>query len=94
MSMDLKELTQPFSDNWTRAAWSRLRYLARIATEEELAEFFRDLLVKVAEGKHTGQWEELVQFLEEWEDRLVPRYASTLTLPQPEQIPWTRQDEV
>ena len=51
--------------------------------------FFADLLVKAAEGKHTGWWDDLVQFLEGWEDTTLARTAAAATLPELGADPWT-----
>ena len=89
MSVDLSDLTKAFTENWTRVAFSRLRYLSRNASEEELAEFFSDLLVKAAECRHRGDWEEMERFLEGWEDWLVARSAARMEFLEAGETPWT-----
>lgn len=90
MPVDLKELVAEIAEGGrARIALSRLTFLRNVATEEELAEFFADLLVKAAEAKHADQLDPLVEFLEEWEDRTLARVAANGTFPELETIPWT-----
>jgi D-proline reductase (dithiol) PrdB len=90
MPRDLVELVGELAESGrARTPLSRLTFLRQVVTEEELAEFFTDLLVKAAEGKHADQWGDLVQFLEEWEDRTLARVAAAGTFPDVGVIPWT-----
>ncbi len=74
MPVDLKALVAQIAESGrARTPLSRLSFLRQIATEEELAELFTDLLVKTAEGKHADQWADLVQFIEDWEDQTLAR---------------------
>lgn len=87
---DLKQLVAEIAEGGrARTPLSRLTFMRNVATEEELAEFFGDLLVKAAEAKHTDQLDPLVQFLEDWEDRILARVAAGGTFPELETIPWT-----
>jgi D-proline reductase (dithiol) PrdB len=90
MPVDLKAVLAEIAEGGRgRTPLSRLTFLRNVATEEELAEFLGDLLVKAAEGKHADQWDGLVQFLEDWEDRTLARVASTGTFPEIAATPWT-----
>ncbi|MBI2918160.1 MAG: hypothetical protein HYY01_09210 [Chloroflexi bacterium] len=90
MPTDLNDLLNQISeDRSLMTPLSRLRFLRRVATEEELAGFFRGLLVKAMEAKHQDRWEDLVQFLEAWEDRTLSRLAATSPFPDTREVPWT-----
>src|SRR5205814_2852558 len=94
MPIDLKELVAEIAESGrARTPLSRLTFLRQVATEEELAEFFTDLLVKTAEAKHTDQWDDLVQFIEDWEDRTLARVAAAATFPEVGVTPWTPIDK-
>jgi D-proline reductase (dithiol) PrdB len=88
--VDLKALvTEIMESGRARTPLSRLTFLRNAASEEELAERLGELLIKATEGKHSGQWDELVQFLEEWEDQTLARVAADGTFPEVTSIPWT-----
>jgi D-proline reductase (dithiol) PrdB len=90
MPVDLKELvTEIVESGRARTPLSRLTFLRNVASEEELAELLGELLVKTAEGKHRGEWDELIRFLEEWEDRTLARVAADGAFPEVAGIPWT-----
>src|SRR5581483_4748206 len=63
--------------------------LRNVASEEELAELLGDLLVKAAEAKHSDRLDELLAFLEEWEDRTLARVAAEGAFPDTSIVPWT-----
>ena len=89
MPMDLKALVAEVMEaGRARTPLSRLTFLRNVTTEEELAEFFADLFVKAAEGKHADQWEALIQLIEEWEDRTLARVAAAGTFPELGATPW------
>ena len=82
--MDLKDLldlprTPPFS---------RIRYISRFASEEELAEFLNQLLVQAVEAREAGSVQEMGDFLEQWENFATARYAENLKVPDSDGIPW------
>ncbi len=90
MPVDLKDLLIRASKvEGARTPLLRLNFLQRVASEEELTEFFADLLVKAAQGKHSDQWNALGQLLEEWEDRTFSRLAANSTFPEVGKTPWT-----
>jgi D-proline reductase (dithiol) PrdB len=87
---DLKELMAELAESGrARTPLSRLNFLRQVASEEELAQLFEDLLVKAAEGKHANDWSDLAAFLEEWEDRTLSRLAAAATFPDADDTPWT-----
>jgi D-proline reductase (dithiol) PrdB len=88
--MNLQELIAEIADSGrARTPLSRLSFLRQVATEEELAQLFADLLVKAAEAKHANRWDDLIRFLEEWEDRTLSRLAAQGSFPEVGTIPWT-----
>ena len=70
------------------AAFSRIRYVARHATEEQKTGFLRDLYLKAVQAKDTGQWEEVADYLEEWESWAMAVFSSQASAPTLEGIPW------
>ena len=90
MPVDLTELMADLAGSGrAKIPLSRLTFLRQVATEEELAQLFTDLLVKAAEGKYADQWDDLVRFLEDWEDRILARLAEGGTFPDTSEVPWT-----
>ena len=43
------------------AAFSRVRYVARHATDEQKASFLRELYLKAVQAKDNGQWERVAE---------------------------------
>ncbi|MBI2936347.1 MAG: hypothetical protein HYY31_06035 [Chloroflexi bacterium] len=89
MAIEANDLVREARKNSSIAIFSRIRYLGRFASEDELVEFYNGLLVKAIEGKYEGRWSELERYLEEWESRLMQRYAQGLQFPDAAAIPWT-----
>ena len=82
--MELKDLL-----NLPRTApFSRVRYLPRYATEEQMADFLNQLLVKAIEARETGSVEEMAAFLAEWEDFATSHYSQAMQVPESTGIPW------
>ncbi len=91
MPTDLKELVTGIMESGAaRTPLSRLTFLRNVASEDELAELFGELLVKAAEAKHTDDLNDLVAFLEVWEDRALARVAAEGSFPEITATPWTR----
>jgi D-proline reductase (dithiol) PrdB len=89
MPTDLKELVAELAESGrARTPLSRLNFLRQVASEEDLAELFGDLLVKAAEAKHTNAWDDLAAFLEAWEDRTLSRLAADASFPDVDGTPW------
>jgi D-proline reductase (dithiol) PrdB len=90
MPTDLKQLMTDLADSGRgRTPLSRLNFLRQVTNEDELATLVADLLVKTAEGKHTGDWSELIRFIEELEDRTLARVAAEAAFPDLGETPWT-----
>ena len=84
MSDELNEILRSPRD----AAFSRIRYVARYADPEQMSGFLRGLYLKAVEAKDSQQWEDLANYLEEWEGWAMATFNShrgTLTV---EDIPW------
>ncbi len=75
------------------AAFSRIRYVARHATEEQMASFLRDLYLKAVQAKDTGQWEEVADYLEEWASWAMAVFSSRASAPTVEGLPWASMDK-
>jgi D-proline reductase (dithiol) PrdB len=87
--VDLKELVTEIAESGrAQTPLSRLTFLRQVASEEDLAQLFGDLLVKAAEGKHADDWGDLVGFLEGWEDRTLSQLAAAATFPEADGVPW------
>ena len=70
------------------AAFSRIRYVARHTTEEQKASFLRELYLKAVQAKDNGQWENVAEFLEEWESWAMSKFSSNASAPAVEGVPW------
>ena len=82
--LELKDLLK--NDN--TVPFSRLKYLNRFASDEQLAEFMNGLFTAAAHGKYAGDYEELDEFLDRWEHTATELQFSTLTLPDLDGVPW------
>jgi D-proline reductase (dithiol) PrdB len=74
-------------DNPGTAAFSRIKYLQRLGTEEQAREFLNGLFLAALEGKYRGDWDSLIEFLECWEDVAIGAQFRTLAIPDVD-IPW------
>ena len=83
--MELKELL----NNPGTAAFSRIKYLQRYGSEEQIVRFINDLFLKAAEGKYKEDWAELSTFLEQWEDTAIGLQFQGMSFPDTPGIPWT-----
>jgi len=93
MPVDLKELVGKIADSGrARTPLSRLNFIRNVATDDELAELFSELLIQVAEAKHTNSLTDLVRFIEQWEDWTLARVAANGTFPEL-LTPWTPLDK-
>ena len=89
MEVDLRQLLAGLVESGkARTPLSRFTFLGRVASEEELAQFFTDLLVKAAEAKHADRWDDLTAHLEAWEDWTLARLAASAEFPDLV-VPWT-----
>ena len=88
MAVETTDLLRDLQANYSRAAVSRIKYLTRRASEEEVVEFVNGLIVKSAEAKYNNSWEELERFLEEWETVMIGRVAGGMKFPESSGVPW------
>ena len=89
MAVDLRQLIADlFESGRARTPLSRLTFLGRVASEEELVRFFTDLLVKTGEAKHADRWDGLAAHVEAWEDWTLARLAASAEFPDLV-VPWT-----
>ena len=82
--MELKELlskpnTVPFS---------RLKYIPRLGSDEQFAEFVNALYMAAAEAKYEDDWSKLPDVLEYWEEVGIGLQFAGLRIPELEGIPW------
>ena len=82
--MELKELigkpnTVPFS---------RLKYISRLGSDEQFAEFVNALYIAAAEAKYEDDWSKLPDVLEYWEEVGIGLQFAGLRIPELEGIPW------
>ena len=82
--MELKEL---LSKSGT-APFSRLKYIPRLGSDEQLAEFVNALYVAAAEAKYEDDWDKLSDFLEHWEEVGIGLQFAGLRIPDLEGVPW------
>lgn len=84
--MDLKELLR----NPRTAPFSRLKYLARYANDEQIAEFLNGLFNVAAEARYSGDWTPLEEFLDRWEDVAIGGQFQSMGVAEADSIPWVR----
>jgi len=81
---DLEEIL----DSPLKVPFSRIKYIARYGTPEDMAKFLRGLYLTTMESKDSGAWEDLSLYLEEWETWAMALRASNMQTPDFESIPW------
>ncbi len=82
--MELKDLLQ----NPGTAAFSRSKYLPRLASDEQMAEFINGLFIAATESKYSGDWEQLSEYLDRWDDIGIGLQFDGLSVPEFDDIPW------
>ena len=82
--MELKELL----NNPNTAAVSRLKYLPRFATDEQIAEFLNGLFLAAANARYEGDWDILNDFLEKWDEIGIGLQYQTMKMPDAGEVPW------
>ncbi|MBI4278192.1 MAG: hypothetical protein HY660_07020 [Armatimonadetes bacterium] len=86
--MDAQDLIAALVKNPNTAPFSRIKYIGRYLSEEEIAAFFNGLWVRAVECRDAGNWEGLAAYLEEYEEEAMRRFAARLTFLQSQGIPW------
>ena len=88
--MEIKDILREALSYPSKAAFSRIRYVATLMAEEEQAEFIQGLFIAAVEAREAGTLDDLLDYLERWEDKGVA-LARTARAQAPEvgTIPWT-----
>ena len=81
--MDVKELLE----NPRTAAFSRIKYLQRRGSEDEMAEFLNALFLEAFKAKYSGDLDAFIEWMEGWEDVALTGQFNTMESPDVE-IPW------
>lgn len=82
--MELRELlSKP-----NTAPFSRLKYISRLGSDEQVAEFVNALYIAAAEAKYEDDWDKLSDFLDHWEEVGIGLQFAGLNIPDLEGIPW------
>ena len=84
--MELKDLLK----NPGTAAFSRVKYLPRFASDEQMTEFINGLFLTAVESKHENDWEKLNDFLERWDDIGIGLQFEGLSIPEFDSMPWAK----
>ena len=84
--MELKELLA----NPGTAPFSRIKYLKRFGYDDQITEFVNGLFLAVVEGRYSGDWDRVAEFLEQWEEVAIGLQFRTMRMPAPGPIPWSR----
>ena len=84
--MDVRDLL----DNPGTAAYSRIKYLQRFGSQEEVAQFLSGLFRAAVEARYTGEWRELESFLHRWEDVAIDYQFRSMKFPEEGPTPWSR----
>jgi D-proline reductase (dithiol) PrdB len=83
-ALELKELLY----NPGTVAFSRLKYLQRFASDEQIAEFLNGLFQSAANARFDGNWEIVGDYLEKWDDIGIGLQYETLAIPETGSVPW------
>lgn len=86
--MDLKEALQDVLKFPNTAAFSRIRYVRNLMSEEEQQQFLNGLYLTAIEARESGSPDMLWDYLEEWETRGVALNGAQLSDPIMEEVPW------
>ena len=88
--MDTKEILQDILRTPAgTAAFSRIRYVGTLMSEEEQAGFLKGLFLAAVEAREAGTLDSLADLLEEWEDRGVTMAGARASAPEVGATPWT-----
>ena len=82
--MELKELL----NNPGTAAFSRIKYLRRFGYDDQIEEFINGLFLAAVSGKHQGEWDALVEFIEQWEEVAIGLQFRSMRMPETGDTPW------
>ena len=82
--MELKELL----NNPGTAAFSRIKYLRRFGYDDQIEEFINGLFLAAVNGKHQGDWDALIGFMEQWEEVAIGLQFRSMRMPETGDTPW------
>ena len=85
-SKPLKDLLE----NPGTAAFSRVKYLQRFGDDGQIEEFVNGLFLEAVEGRYRGQWDQLDEFLERWDEIGIGLQFQGLAVSEADEIPWAR----
>ena len=86
--MELQEILREVLKHPNTAAFSRIRYVRNIMSEEEQQQFLNGLFVRVVEARESGSADPLWDYLEEWEERGVAMAGQRARAPEVGPPPW------
>ena len=82
--MELKELLE----NPGTAAFSRIKYLQRFGSDEQIAEFVNALFRTSVEAKYSDGWSAVRELLERWDETAIGLQFQSMQMPEVGPIPW------
>ena len=86
--MELQEVLREVLKYPNTAAFSRIRYVRNIMSEEEQQRFLNGLFVRAVEARESGSANPLWGYLEEWEERGVAMAGERARAPEVGPPPW------
>ncbi|MBI4200379.1 MAG: hypothetical protein HY535_07905 [Chloroflexi bacterium] len=87
--MEAKELLQQILRSPETAAFSRIRNVARRLGEEDQAQFLHGLFIAAVEARESGDWDSLLGYIEQWEERGVAAAGAQAKAPAVGAPPFT-----
>ena len=86
--METKELLQEILKSPGRAAFSRIRYVGSLMSEEEQVQFLKGLYTAAVEAREAGSLDGLADLLEEWEEKGMALAGARARAPEVGATPW------
>lgn len=87
-NMDTSETLKEILKSPGLAAFSRIRYVGTLMTEEKQGHFLKALFKVAVEARESGSIDALADLLEEWEAKGLALAGARARAPQVEGIPW------
>ena len=79
---------QELLDNPGTAAFSRIKYLQRYAYDDQVKEFINALFLVAAESRYQGDWQQLIDFLDHWDEVATDLQFQSMRMPEAGAAPW------
>ena len=73
---------QELLDNPGTAAFSRIKYLQRYAYDDQVKEFINALFLVTAESRYQGDWQQLIDFLDHWDEVATDLQFQSMRMPE------------